>query len=763
MKRFSKKLVACLFLVVLLFSFLNITSVKAQSDIDPLTGKPSSGVTSNYTPPEGGYKDPSMMDFLKGVVNTGTGILAFPGFVVWQGIFGMVNVILSGVLALAATLFDFSIRISIEKFSNLIGPQSPLTQLWGLIRDTINIVLIFVLLYIAIAKIIGSLGIKAKSTFRDVILSALFINFSMFITRVVIDIGNMFAVAFYNQIIANGDSIAWQIAKQMNFITSIQDWSFDATGQGNALTIQGLQIVMIGTLIWAFVSVSMLFIGRAVMLIFLIITSPIGFVGSSIPWINDKAKEWKEALFDQVLVAPIFIFLLMIVLKAIKLLPELTGGAMTDKDKINPMAYFGYLFIIILLVKSVNITKKYSGDVAKAMSTAVKVVGTAALVAATGGVAMAGGAIAGIGGIAGRVATSTGFAGTAVGRGASRLALKAGTLTAPLKRVTGAITNTSRELVTGRTANGRRLSDDKSFWKGTVLSSLRTKSLDTIKKSTDGKVDIAGLEKKWDEKKKKSEKDIKEEAEKIGPQKEIDRAKQIDNTKENISQQATSRMKNRGVSFHKDKNNDEIEDLDKLIGIEKEIEKIENKKLELQRKEVSFNAAGEVSEAKRIRDEISLNKKLENTLETEKNDLKQAMDKYLKVGTDNIDHIKDSLVREKDEVAQEMGIKFDDLDTELETLKENIVKKTQDRNDFINSLTEDRGVFTDVNRFVDIGLYNKKDAQKIANELRAQKGKYEPEGDVLKRIKKAMGLKDDDENKPAAPKPAQNPAPAPKP
>ena len=61
--------------------------------------------------------------------------------------------------------------------------------IWVLLRDTANITFIFILLYAAIKQIV--MGEVATKTLKNIIIAAVLINFSLFITKVVIDVGNM--------------------------------------------------------------------------------------------------------------------------------------------------------------------------------------------------------------------------------------------------------------------------------------------------------------------------------------------------------------------------------------------------------------------------------------------------------------------------------------------------------------------------------------------------------------------------------------------
>ena len=776
MKRFSKKSVAYVLVTILLFSFVFFNVAYAED-------KPA-GFWSSFAK----------------FADVGAGITNFVGFKIWQAVLGIINSILAAILMIVGSLFDLSIDLSISKFSTFFSDgtsSNPIVLIWGLIRDVINIVLIFILLYIAIAKIVGSLGVKAKTTLVYVVLSALFINFSMFITRVVIDIGNMFAVALYNQIVSssNGtDSISMKLIQVLHFGDFFSKNTVSLVGQGNMLTMQVLQIALTGVFIWALFSVSILFIGRAVMLIFLIISSPIGFIGSSIPWVSDKAKEWKESLINQVLVAPIFMFLLLVVLKVVALIPEITKNSSSDDKKIDVTSYFTYIFIMLFLVKSVEITKKYSGDVAKAMSTAMKVAGTAALVAVTGGAAMAGGIMTGVGAIArsttlgttsrfgavgrfaGRITKGTASGLTALGNGTTS-ALNSNALTRNLvaRPASWGVRNAT-SLIRGRNADGVSLGDDKSLM-GKSLNFLRTKSLGTIKKTTD--VDIEKLEKTLEKASKDAATNIEKQAERIGPQKDIEKKEQIENIIGNRDDEVGGTI---GGQADYQMLHGTPEDLDKINKKNQKTKEFNEKE---EAKKVATNAAKVANEAlnaatvnlnnvlleeqrtkktvtgpdgtkfeiqtdpeatrkvQDARDRLDKTEKEKKQKDTEKttadqeyNTVKQELEDTSKVVRDRKNII-------GEEIAGNMGVDINKLRQDSKDLESVILQKIEERNKFITELASKDGGLLNVNRYAKFGIFSQKEAEKLANKLRAQKGKYKSDDDFKKQFEdfvKKQGL-----------------------
>lgn len=104
------------------------------------------------------------------------------------------------VLWLTAYLFNASIPLTL---GTALYENNFLPEAWRIVRDFSNIFFILVLLYIAIKMILGIGGADIKKMVVNVIIAALLINFSMFMTRLVIDSSNILALIFYNKITVN--------------------------------------------------------------------------------------------------------------------------------------------------------------------------------------------------------------------------------------------------------------------------------------------------------------------------------------------------------------------------------------------------------------------------------------------------------------------------------------------------------------------------------------------------------------------------------
>jgi hypothetical protein len=91
-------------------------------------------------------------------------------------------------VGMSGIIMDFflshSIQSSSYKDSNFIN------QGWEILRDVTNILFIFALIYIAFELVLG-IGKDAKGRLMKVILVALTINFSLFVSLAIIDASNI--------------------------------------------------------------------------------------------------------------------------------------------------------------------------------------------------------------------------------------------------------------------------------------------------------------------------------------------------------------------------------------------------------------------------------------------------------------------------------------------------------------------------------------------------------------------------------------------
>lgn len=771
---FSKKSVAVILATTLLFCIFGLPATFAQET--------TSTTTSSFTD--------TLASFAGNLVNYTAGAASFSFITPWIAVLTALNVIIAAFVAIMGFIFDMSIQIAVIHMKVFFDGNGAVNTLWTLIRDMINISFIFVLLYTAITQIIGAWGIKAKTTLMSIIISAIFINFSLFFTKILIDAGNMVALQLFDQISPAGVAagISGMIIKGTSILDNIKS-ALSLTGQTNMIISLVMQLITMAIMIWVFLYFSSIMIGRTIMLMFLAITSPIGFIfGNSVPFLSSLSSKWWENLTNQILVAPFVMFFLFFLEKIIanKAITNAIAAARSNAalaglgaPAIDVGGFFIYIMIVMLLLKGLKIAKEMSGA---AGALAVKVIGAAAVAAtaAVGGAVVGGSMLSSGAAAAGRAAASQAGGGllskTAANWG-GRLAFS----TKNIGEVAGAAGQRISQSTAGSAIKslgettlvkgvGKFVTGDyeKTGVAGLAQGYLREKAISGIKEATGGTIDLKALEKTMKEGKKTAEKNISEAAEKAGPQKAIDREKQLMDMEENIRIQAEKR-----IDAAKKSGKSETE-----ITAMKESERQDKESHEAAKKEKTKTEKTLKDKEKAVKDtQEKLNKTPQNApqwqeaqkahVEAQKAEQQARADfssaeSKVKVFEDKEKASARLLEKEMEVVAAEMGMETIDtvrdaidvsgnivkdssgnsiketvksalskIKEERKELEGKIIEKTKERNEYITKLaTEGSYLGT---------LLNADDRKKLVDKLRAQKGKYNAEKENLgKNVLKAL-------------------------
>ncbi len=201
---------------------------------------------------------------------------------------------------------------------------------WIIVRDLANTAFIFVLLYIAIMTIVQAASTNTKQLLVSLIIAALFVNFSLYLTRFVIDASNIVALEFYNHIgtseapLVTVDGIEARSISAGFLKVNIQETTTRAHefSMKNEHT-KAFAIIVLGAILnvvgfFMLLSAAFLFLGRVVALWLVMIFSPLAVVASIVPGANNLWGKWKSALINQSLVAPVFLFFLYLTFAFLK-------------------------------------------------------------------------------------------------------------------------------------------------------------------------------------------------------------------------------------------------------------------------------------------------------------------------------------------------------------------------------------------------------------------------------------------------------------
>lgn len=236
----------------------------------------------------------------------------------------------SWLLGLSGVVLNLVLKFSVIEMSQNISGITGINIAWKVIRDITNMLFIFVLLYVAIQTILGLGSGSLKKTLVLVIVAALLINFSLFFTKVIIDASNLIALTFYERVApgAGSDTLGAGISNKYMEPLGLTSF-FDLKGSTGALAQYGLDIpktfiVSVGGSIFliitafVFLAVSLMFLIRYVNIIFLLILSPVFFLGLVLPGFGSNLKsKWAESLSSQAIFAPVFMILTWMVITII--------------------------------------------------------------------------------------------------------------------------------------------------------------------------------------------------------------------------------------------------------------------------------------------------------------------------------------------------------------------------------------------------------------------------------------------------------------
>lgn len=312
---------------------------------------------------------------------------------------------ISWLLAGSGYIFDVILTLSIN--SEFIN-QGFINDAWTVMRDFSNMIFIFILLYTGVQTILG-IG-DWRKTVLMVIVMALLINFSLFFTKVVIDAGNVLAVGVYSSM---GTPKADEDRSfQVTGVVPERDISGSLAGAfapqkflkvtGDVMALDATIVFIIASIVsgyaaYVFFKVALVFLGRLIAFWFLMIVSPFAFISIALPSKANKFQEWVDLLLAQAFVAPVFLFLIYIIMKVISsgngilegLIKAPTPTASFTFDKVLAPVIVATL-ILVALQRALKFTEDMAGDFGKMGSGILGSAMGIAAGAATGGAAFVG-------------------------------------------------------------------------------------------------------------------------------------------------------------------------------------------------------------------------------------------------------------------------------------------------------------------------------------------------------------------------------------
>ncbi len=300
----------------------------------------------------------------------------------------------AALMTASGRLFDYvMIKTVVEMKETLFqgDPNSSSIQIaWETIRDYVNIMFIFILLWIAIKTIINGTSGAGRDIVK-VIVVALLINFSLLFTKAFIDIGNVLSISMYNKVSGNTDvfvdgtpykcPVSKYVVGLLGGDTSQKSNSISCaiisnTGVASSFSnITGSKVDYMGIIIksigGAFLmviiaiilfTVSFMLIGRLIVLAFVLFLSAAAFGGYMLPQLEGMiTNPWKKALVGQTFFPFVLLLMLDISLSMMGRLTTQSSNGWSSLDVATmPNIIFSYVIIVGLLIASITVAKKVS-------------------------------------------------------------------------------------------------------------------------------------------------------------------------------------------------------------------------------------------------------------------------------------------------------------------------------------------------------------------------------------------------------------------
>ncbi len=309
----------------------------------------------------------------------------------------------AGVLALqilawitggAGLIMNFAIKLSILELPKTLATLNPVIQnVWAVLRDFINMFFIFILLWAAVNTILGTNKVNLKETVGNLIIAAIFMNFSMVIAKVILDVSSVVAVGIWDQIPNSGsiNGISGMIMRGLNLPSIFDNGASSAFNFAKQMAIGNHSLVDIPNLlitlgggallmlitIFTFLAGAIMLILRLVKIIKVLVLSPLAFSGRVLPQLKSYSNSWWKDLMDVAIFPPVFMLFLWIAFSILNS-PAYTSTIMPTAS--NPFSFNGlaalftsknpdehmfgvilnFIIIISFMLQSLTQAKEYS-------------------------------------------------------------------------------------------------------------------------------------------------------------------------------------------------------------------------------------------------------------------------------------------------------------------------------------------------------------------------------------------------------------------
>ena len=256
--------------------------------------------------------------------------------------------ITGSILYICATMFDFAVNTFVIGFGNLYlgsGVGAAVDRIWFILRDFINMFFIFGLVYIGFKMILDVDNSNTRRWLVNLIIAAILINFSLLITKTVVDFSNQIATQVAINGFPEGKEVdskwggangqpgkVWQVdlASYTISLMGIRDL-MNCKAAGTTGACAGGWGYIFGTAIFFLVTAFVLAAGafmlmiRFVALTFFLLVSPFMFISWILPPVSDTMNKYWKAFLGRAFFAPVYFLFLYFSLETLNGLQQSMG------------------------------------------------------------------------------------------------------------------------------------------------------------------------------------------------------------------------------------------------------------------------------------------------------------------------------------------------------------------------------------------------------------------------------------------------------
>ena len=235
-------------------------------------------------------------------------------------------------------------------------------QSWTIIRDFVNMFFILVLIIMAFGTIFDIKKYTWREMLAPFLIAALLVNFSLTIGQYIITVSNGLASIFLNTIQQAG-GVSNTFASGTGIVKTMSSGATTTNLVAGSLGIVAtaiFAIIFLTVVFLAFAAVAIFSIVRLFMLWFLLIISPIAWIGYTLPNLRSKTwGDWWKQFFCWCFFLPYFLFFMMFAVMFVmnkNSFKQVPGNVTMAGMALNDLMF--YILSLIFLIGGMIVAKK---------------------------------------------------------------------------------------------------------------------------------------------------------------------------------------------------------------------------------------------------------------------------------------------------------------------------------------------------------------------------------------------------------------------